>query len=533
MNCTPSFLSYQQTGSFSKIVLDYINREEILKPFYKFPISIEGIREAIHDRKNFNTNRSLLVTTLEKQYETIEISDAVKHNIESLAKSNTFTVCTAHQPNIFTGPLYFIYKILHTIKTAASLSGQIPGTHFVPVYYMGSEDADLDELGHFFFNGEKHEWKTKQTGAVGRMKVDHALIHLLEQAGGQLSVYPFGNEIMRLMQQCYSIGQSIEQATFLLVNELFAAFGLIILLPDNAELKRSFIPVIERELFDAFSHKMVNDTVSQFPAQYKVQASGRDINMFYLLEDKRERMEYENEEWTVVNSDLKFSKEELLTELHAHPERFSPNVILRPVFQEWLLPNIAFIGGGGEIAYWLQLQKVFETVSVPYPLLMLRNSFMIVDKVEGVLMEKLSIGFSDVFRTELELLNGIVKRNTKVQVTLEKERETLASLYDQIKTVAGNVDTTLMAHTEALKTQSLKRINSLEKKMLRAEKRKFEAEQRHLRKIKSHLFPNNNLQERVENMMPFYAKWGRDFLNIIYKNSLTLEQEFTILSNLE
>ena len=533
MNCTVSLLPYRQTESYSRIVLDYINQQESIKDFYKHPASIDGIKAAIKERKNYDTDRTLLTNALSIQYLNVETTSLVKDNIKSLSDTNTFTICTAHQPNIFTGHLYFIYKILHTIKMATWLNMQIPGCHFVPVYYMGSEDADLEELGHIYINGEKHEWKTAQTGAVGRMKIDKGLIEMLDQLNGQLSVYPYGNEILSLMKQFYIEGESIEEATFKIVNSLFAEYGLVVLLPDNSDLKRSFLPIIEQELFEAFSHHAVEETVSQFPPAYKAQASGRELNMFYLTEDKRERIEQVGDEWQVLNSELKFSQQELIAELQAHPERFSPNVILRPVFQEWILPNIMFIGGGGEIAYWLQLKKVFEKAGVPYPVLVLRNSFMVVDKNIAAIVKNLRLELADVFKNELDLVKDLVIRDSKVQVTLENEKAALNNLYDQIKDIAGKVDTSLVTHTQALQAQSLKKIASLEKKLLRAEKRKFEAEQRQLRKVKAHLFPNNNLQERVENIMPSYAKWGKSFLKTIYENSLTLEQQFTVISETE
>ena len=152
MNCTARYINYQQTGYFSKLVTDYISGNKLLQPFYKHPVSLQGIKSAIAERKKYPTDRQLLVDALTKQYASIETSGKVKANIDKLLLQNTFTITTAHQPNIFTGPLYFIYKILHAIKLAASLAVQIPDSDFVPVYYMGSEDADLDELGHVFIN---------------------------------------------------------------------------------------------------------------------------------------------------------------------------------------------------------------------------------------------------------------------------------------------------------------------------------------------------------------------------------------------
>ncbi len=522
-------ISYSTTGFYSKIVLDYISGNNLLKPFYNFPASNEGIKETIAQRKKYPTNRKALVAVLQKQYADCTLTAKQQFNIEQLSNENCFTITTAHQPNIFTGHLYFIYKILHTVKLAEKFKQQLPENNFVPVYYMGSEDADLDELGHIFVNGQKYEWQTNQTGAVGRMKVDKALIKLIDNIAGQVLIHPFGAGIIDVMKECYKEGTTIEQATFKLVNELFKDYGVLVVLPDDAALKKLFIPVVEKELNEAFSHKQVAATVAAFPSEYKVQASGRELNLFYLKDDRRDRIELQGTNYKVHDTGLSFSKEEIIAELQNHPERFSANVILRPVFQEMILPNIAFIGGGGEIAYWLELKKVFEAVNVPYPVLVLRNSFMVMEKEHSAKTQKMGFEATDLFKTEQVLVNGFVKRESNLQLSLEKERQTLQETYEKLKTVSGAIDITLRKHTEALQVQAFKKIDALEKKMLRAEKKKFEAQQRQLHKLKTTLFPNNNLQERIENVIPFYAKWGPDFIKALYENSLALEQEFVIL----
>ena len=181
------YLPYSQTGKFTKIVLDYINGDTGLKNFYSNPVNIDGIKSAIGARKKFSTNRKLLVDQFTKQYRDFEDCESVKANIDALSSENTFTICTAHQPNIFTGHLYFVYKILHTIKVADSLKRELPEYNFVPVFFMGSEDADLEELNHIVIDGEKYTWETQQTGAVGRMQVDDNLLKLIERISGIVS----------------------------------------------------------------------------------------------------------------------------------------------------------------------------------------------------------------------------------------------------------------------------------------------------------------------------------------------------------
>ncbi len=523
------YISYESTGYFSKMMIDYVNVDEKLKPFYKYPVSLEGIKASIEARKQFETPRTLLVEELTKQYEGLVLSERQEHNLQLLLQKNTFSVCTAHQPNVFTGHLYFIYKILHAVKLADLLNNKIPENKFVPVYYMGSEDADLDELGHIFLNGEKLEWQTKQTGAVGRMKVDKQLIKLIDRIAGELEVEKHGKELVELLRAAYKEGVFIQQATLHLVNELFKDFGLLVLIPDNSELKKQFNTIVKKELTEQFSHSLVEQTGRELSEHYKVQASGREINLFYLTDTKRERIEKEGERFKVEGLGLSLNKEEMLAEADEYPERFSANVILRGVFQEIILPNIAFIGGGGEIAYWLEMKKVFHSCNVPFPVLIVRNSFLLINKIQEQETKKLGFGLTDLFKPAEQLINSLVTRETDLQLSLHKEKKELQSLYKTIKEVTAKIDITLSEHTEALQVKTLEKIDSLEKKMLRAERKRFDAQQRQINNLRQQLFPRNSLQERVKNFSSFYAKYGKEWLTIIYEASLTLEQEFGLL----
>lgn len=531
MNCTSTRLPYRQTGAFSKIAMDYIDQADSLKPFFAHPPTIQGIQKAIDNRKKFSTNRELLVQELKKQYEGTTAGDKVTKNIESLLYADTFTVTTAHQNNIFSGPLYFIYKILHAIKLAESLKTSLPQYNFVPFFYIGSEDADLEELNHIHLGGEKLVWNTKQTGAVGRMKVDKELLKLIVIMEGQLLVLPHGNEIVSLLKQCYKEGETIRQATFQLVNALFAEYGLIVLLPDNPALKKMMVPLFRDEILNQQSADIVETSADKLEnAGYKVQASGREINLFYLKDDLRNRIELRNGTYHVVDTTLRFSEDEILQELEQHPERFSPNVILRGLYEETILPNIVFIGGGGETAYWLQLKSLFENYKVPFPVLVLRNSFLLVERKWQEAINKLDFTIEDFFLAERELMNKLVERDSKNEIKLNGSLSELEKLYESFKKQAAAVDTTLEKHVDALKSKTVYRLQELEKKMLRAEKRKFSDQQRQIQSIRTHLFPGNGLQERNENISYYFAKFGREIIQTIYDNSLTLEQEFVILS---
>ncbi len=528
MDVNSTRLSYAETGYFSKIVIDYLNEKEELSPFFKHPVSGKGITDAITAREAAPPDRNLLVAELKTQYKLVTASEAVDDNIEKLLLKNTFTVCTAHQPAIFTGTLYFIYKILHTIRLSDSLKSMYPDKHFVPVFFMGSEDADLDELGKIYLGNEKIVWNTNQQGAVGRMNVKglDAIIHRIE---GELGVLPKGKELVELLKQSFASGDDIQTATFKLIHSLFASYGLIVLIPDNGNLKRVMLEIFKDDLLKQLPSSIVGKTIENLGKHYKVQANPREINLFYLKDNIRERLTQTEDKWKVLGHEIEFSKEELLKELDEFPGRFSPNVILRGLFQEKILPNIAFIGGGGEMAYWFELKELFDHYQVPYPVIILRNSFLIIEQKWKELMLKLRLDDLDLFEKEDEILKQFVNRESVRQLSLETEIETASLWYENLKSVAGTVDETLVQHISALQTKAVKKICELEKKLIRAEKRKFEAENRQISKLKSALFPNNNLQERVDNFMPYYARWGKKFIEMLYHQSLTLEQEFVVL----
>jgi len=530
MAFSTTYIPYRQTKCFSSIALDYLSAASSIKPFYQQPPTIEGIRQTIKNKAAQFTGRPLLVKELKSRYQSLPSHTAVNDNIELLLKENCFTVCTAHQPNIFTGHLYFVYKILHTIKLCRELKINFPENHFVPVYFMGSEDADLQELGEIMIAGKKYSWHTDQKGAVGRMIIDKPFIQLIDELESQLSVEPFGKEIIQTVRDCYSLGKSIEEATFRFVHHLFGEFGLVILLPDSSILKNAFIPVMERELVHSFSEPLVQKTIRVMPGEYKIQVTGRPINLFYLKDGLRERIEKKGDHYIIANTALQFTESQILIELKENPGRFSPNVILRPLLQEALLPNIVFIGGGAEIAYWLELKNVFEAARIPYPVLLLRNSFAIVPKKIADKILDLDLMPADFFEPELKIINGLVQRRSLKQLSLSNEKLALIKIYDSIRKTAAEIDMSLDRHVWALQSTALNRIALLEKKMLKAEKKKFESEQRQVSKIKDSFFPGGVLQERVENILPYYSRYGKSIIDELLLASTGLQQQFCILT---
>ena len=528
MDCTTASVDYADTGYFSPLILDYLKEDPKLRPFYLYSSRNPDFDKIIAARRTFKTDRALLVSELRESYKNLPESEKVQANISRLAEENTFTVCTAHQPNLFTGYLYFAYKILHAVKLAATLCEQYPDCHFVPVYYMGSEDADLEELGTVELYGQPYRWETQQTGAVGRMQTEQ-LEALIAQISGALGQHGFAQELADLLKQAYVEQADIQTATLWLVHALFGRFGLVTLNADRPALKRAFLPVMEDELLHQTAAPLVEKTIQALSAHYHAQAAPRPINLFYLDTQLRERLEYDQDQWQVLHTDITFTRERLLEELHAHPERFSPNVILRGLYQETLLPNVAFIGGGGELAYWLELSGLFAHYNVPFPLLMLRNSVLWADDTSVRRLEKVGLQVQDLFRDTEDLINAYVKTNTQEELVLKGEYQQVEELFAALEKKAVHIDVTLKASVEAARTRTLRTIGRLEHKLLRAEKNKFSWQTELIREVKRRLFPHNKLQERVDNLLPYYAVYGPDFLDTLLAQLHPLNPAFLIV----
>ncbi|MBS0028807.1 bacillithiol biosynthesis cysteine-adding enzyme BshC [Chitinophaga sp. 22321] len=522
------YIPYGKTGYFNQLVTDFLAEQPQIRPFYTYSPVHPDFAAAMQARQKFDTPRAALVAALEQQYEALEPTKAVQDNISALLQPTTFTVCTAHQPNIFTGYLYFAYKILQTIKLCANLKAQYPQHNFVPVYYMGSEDADIEELGSIYLDGKTLTWNTAQQGAVGRMQPE-GLETLLADVKKALGYAPHADELMTLLQKTYLEHQNIQTATLYLVHALFGRYGLVVLVPDNAALKRLYLPVIKDELFHQTSFGIVNNTLEQLSVHYKVQANPREINLFYLQDGMRERIVQEGDQWKVLHTPLTFTAASLEAELEAHPEKFSPNVILRGMFQETILPNIAFIGGGGEIAYWLELQQLFAHYQVPFPVLLLRNSLLLVDEQSRQRMTKLGITTTELFKTTEDIVNDYVKQHTNASLVLKDEYAAIDQLFDVLEAKAKSIDVTLMATTASERKKALKSVGKLEHKFLRAEKKKFAWQTDQIRQLKNKLFPAGSLQERKENFMPWYAAEGPAFLDRVLAAINPVTDQFTVL----
>lgn len=522
-------ISHQDTRSFSPLVEDYLSAHPDLLSFFRFFPDDKGLKQAVAARKQFPVDRETLVAVIREQYRGYELSPKLADNIVSLQSENTFTVCTAHQPNLLTGYLYFFYKIIHAIKLSEYLKTISPENNFVPVFYIGSEDNDLDELGHFYFREQKFTWETRQTGAVGRMSTAD-LKPLLESLKKTLGP-PNENTayLEQVISDAYEKKSTIASATRSIIHAFLNDYGLVILDADDPRLKRNFLSVMREELLAPQAASLVAQASEKLKAHYKAQAYARPINLFYLKADMRERIEKTGNKWYVLNTSISFTEDELISELETHPERFSPNVILRGLYQETILPDVAFIGGGSEVAYWMQLMHVFDHYRVFFPALILRQSVLWMDKNDISWQRKLGLSDTAIFTPAEEWTTQLVLGNTDHILNLDKESELLTAVLAALKVKANAVDFTLNGAAEATLSKINRLVNRLEKKMFRAEKRHHADKIRQIENFKNKLFPASHLQERHDGFLAYYIQYGPAFFKQLLEHTLPFGSRFLIL----
>ena len=522
-------ISYQNSGYFSNLMIDYLNKKEELKQLYnRFP-KLENFKAQLTEKQaNFPfENRKILVTALEKQYENFPISESTLNHIKLLDDSNTFTITTGHQLNLFTGPLYFLYKIISTINLCKTLQKKYPENNFVPIYWMATEDHDFEEINYFNLDGKKIQWKKDSFGPVGRLSTE-GLDVVFEEFSKAIGISDHANYLKGLFQKAYLEHSNLADATRYLANELFKKEGLVIIDGDDKNLKQLFVPYVKEELLHQTSSEEVLKT-NEHLADYKIQVNPREINLFYIEDDLRERIVFENKQYSILNTKMTFSESEILAELENHPEKFSPNVILRPLYQEVILPNLCYIGGGGELAYWLELQSNFDANKITFPMLLLRNSVLLATEKQAQKADKLDLSWADLFSTQNDLLTNKTKALSQFTIDFSEQKAHLQQQFIGLKEMAKQTDKSFIGAVEAQEKKQLKGLENLEKRLLKAEKRVLAEKLERMTALQNELFPGKSLQERKINFAVFYAEFGPTLIEKLLEELKPLEQEFTVV----
>ncbi|MDT7827616.1 bacillithiol biosynthesis cysteine-adding enzyme BshC [Pricia sp. S334] len=526
-------LAFDRTGYFTPLICDYLAKDQNIKGLYHRYPELDSFGGQIAEKTAHfpDANRALLYDVLREQYKGTEMTPETESHLKKLKEPISFTVVTGHQLNLFSGPLYFLYKIISTIKLTKSLKKAYPKYNFVPIYWMATEDHDFEEINFFNFKGKKLQWNKEASGAVGDLDTV-GLSDVSDAFANALGGSDNADRLKTLFRMAYLEHDTLTAATRYLANALFGDYGLVILDGDHPALKKLMIPYAQKDIFERIPFQKVSEAIAKLEGlseNYTIQVNPREINYFYLKEGFRERIIEQGGTYFIDNTEIRFSRDDLQQELDRHPERFSPNVITRPVYQEVVLPNLCYIGGGGEIAYWLQLKSTFEALEVPFPVLLLRNSALVITEKQKKKLQRMNLKVVDLFLKQSSLINKKIREISNIDIDFSPQKRYLEEQFQDLYDLAEQTDKSFLGAVKAQEVKQKKGLDNLEGRLLRAQKRKLEDQVRRMTEIQNALFPNQSLQERHLNFSELYLELGDDLIPLLMEALDPLRLEFTLL----
>lgn len=513
------YFDFQTVGKFSSNDIAYSTGNNSLKDFYQFTPAIENLNKAVEKRKEYPVDRDLLVQVIRQQYQRFCKDETIFDRIERLKSPDTFTITTAHQPTLLTGPLYFVYKCLSAIKVTQEFNRSQDKYHTQAILVLGGEDHDFAEMNHLNLFGKQISWEDHQGGPVGRYQTD-SLLPILEEVYDILGQSKNAQILIAKLKTAFENPGTYGQSMQHFVHELIGHLGILIVQMDEVDFKNKMVPYLKDDIENNTSYKIVQKIQQSFSeAGFDEQAYVRPINSFYFTENERDRIEKNGESYITVNGGKKWSEEELLTEIESHPERFSPNVILRPIYQEIIFPDLAYVGGGGEISYWLERKAQFEKLNVFYPMLIRRDSFQLISSRDYENLQEWGFTLEDLMLPEHQLIEKYLATHGRDEIDLSHEISQLNPLEEIIQNKVEAIDPSLVARIGAQFAKFKNDLQGVEKRLKKTEKQSHDTNLSKIKRIQSKLFPGNGLQERTDNFMSWYLLHGEGFFSNLLEHA--------------
>ena len=478
--------------------------------------------------------RKILVEELTLQYSKVETSRQTSRNIKSLSNSKTLTVTTGHQLNIFSGPLMVIYKIAQVISITNHLNLNIKGFNYVPVFWIASEDHDFEEISEVNLKQNKIKWDLDSKNIpVGEIELNN-FKDVISGYKDAIIDFEFKDKLEILIDEAYKKGDTLSNATIKFINSLFAKHGLVIIDSNKKVFKKSFINNFKNEILDSRCEvdsssqilKIKNDIKS-----FKPQVNPSDINFFKITSSGRKRIRKKDKLFG-VDDENEYTSDKLINQIETNPELFSPNVLMRPLYQEKILPNICYLGGPSELKYWMQLKLYFKNSNIQFPILKLRTTAFILDKKISKKLSKSDIEIQYFFGKLDDLVKHKTNSLSKLNLSFNSLKSKLINQFNELREMSIKTDESLIGALNAQEKKQLKGLDDLEKKLIKAEKRNYETEINNVKSIFESLHPKNIDQERYLNFGNFYSYKGQEFIDFIVDKVLISDDKILVI-NLE
>jgi len=526
------FINFKEIPGNTKLFLDYLYDFDKVKGFYKYNFRdkeqfIAKFKQLSESPKEF---RNELSTIINSQYKSFDPSSKTLKNISLLKNKETVAVVTGQQLGILGGPLYTFYKIITAIKLCSHLSERYDNYYFVPVFWLEGDDHDFEEvrsinvlndnneLLKISYNDEATE-EEQNRGSIGHLKLKESIGQFLKDYGNQLRNTEFKNSIMENLKSFYTEEKTFKEPFKKLLFWLFDQYGLVIFDPQDVKVKELLKPVFKKEIVDFRNHteKLVNISAS-VEELYHAQVKIRPINLFYNYDEGRYVIEPIENEFRLKGKRKKFSLEEINNLIEAEPERFSPNVLLRPICQDFLFPTGFYIGGPSEVAYFAQILPLYEFYNIDPAIIYPRSSITILEKALKTVLDKYGLSVTDIFTDPNKLKNQVINNvsDKNLEEIFKETKNQIDLAFDNLKEKLFELDKTMGDVTSKYRLKVLGYIDELNGKATEAQKKRYEITLRQIDKASANLFPNMNLQERELSFFHFANKYGVDVLKKIF-----------------
>lgn len=525
------FINFSDIPGHNNLFLDYLNEFDNVDQFYEINFrkfeSYEDKFRAVASSERYAGKE--LSEIIENQYKGFSLSKKTSENISLLGKKNTLAIVTGQQLGILGGPLYTFYKIITAIKLSEHLNHKFSEFTFVPVFWLEGDDHDYDEirsisllspdnkLSQISYNDGLSEEVNR--GDTGSIVINSNIDNFFNELNINLRDSDFKSQILDLLKSCYSEGKTFKQAMKELIFNFYDKHGLVIFDPQDEKIKKHLIPIFQKEIKDfRFHTEKVVEVSAKLEELYHVQVKVRPINLFRTEEDGRHLIEPVENEFRLKRKRKKFSEEELLKLIENEPEKFSPNVLLRPICQDAILPTAIYVGGPSEISYFAQVLPLYEFYGFEPPIIYPRSSLTILEKSTTSVFEKYNLTLQDFYFPIEEISDKVIKALSTVsfEESFVKAENSINIILNELKNELLLIDKPTGESTDRTKQKLLNYLEELKNKTGDALKRKHETSLRQIERTSVSVFPNQSLQERVFTLFYFCNKYGLDFIDKIY-----------------
>ncbi len=539
------YINFSDIPAHQNLFLDYLHEFENVERFYgKNFRAVDKYLPFFQKLSGVDKHhRELIPEIIKAQYSGDAPSKKTVQNIELLGSNKTIVVATGQQLGIFGGPLYTIYKSITAIKLCAFLKEKYDEFNFIPLFWLEGDDHDFDEVRNFsILNSENQLLNIKyddglpeeiNRGGIASLKFNQNLENVFTELQKELRETEFKAPLIDFLNSIYQPDKTFLESFRKLMINYFDEYGLIVFNPADISVKKLLAPLFAKEISEFMNHTgFLVERSAELEEVYHAQVKVKPINLFYLEENERVSIEpTENGEYRLKGKRKKFTREELLANLEAGPEKFSPNVLLRPICQDFLFPTAFYVGGPGEISYFAQVSPLYKVYGIEEPFIYPRSSATIVEKGVKNILDKNNLEYTDIFSEEEALIGKIVAASSEINLEelFQNTVMEIGTSFQQINNLLPLIDKTLTDLTVKSKLRIDETLALLKSKALEAEKRKYETTIRQVSKVRNVLFPNGNLQERELNLIYFTDKYGTDIIKWIFDELAINKFEHQIL----